>query len=226
MHIFKSNVLGLASNTRYPHEFIINDKSSKDDLKNVFNKDYVCATYKYSKRDYDNFLVSDCLALDCDNDHSDDPNAWITPQNLIDEFDNVFIVFHMSRNNMKEKAGKTPRPKFHVFMSMDPIKDPQAYAELKRKINSIWPYFDKNAEDAARFFFGTEDPEVIISPGKLTINSFIESYEQFANMDDDNQVIKCGERNSKLSKYAAIILKRYGDTEEARQLFDDKNYKC
>ena len=50
MHIFKSNVLGLASNTRYPHEFIINDKSSKDDLKNVFNKDYVCATYKYSKR--------------------------------------------------------------------------------------------------------------------------------------------------------------------------------
>lgn len=226
MKFYKSNVLGMPSNTRYPHEFEAKQTTNKEQIRQIFNKDYVCATYKYDKRDCANFLVSDCLALDCDNDHSDDPNAWITPQNLIDEFDNVFMIFHMSRNNMKEKDGKAPRPKFHVFMSMEPIKNPEAYAELKRKINTIWPYFDKNAEDAARFFFGTEEPEVIVSPGKLTINAYIDAYERFANMDDDNQVIKCGERNSKLSKYAAIILKRYGDTEEARQLFEDKNEKC
>ena len=226
MKFYKSNVLGMPSNTRYPHEFEAKQTTNKEQIRQIFNKDYVCATYKYDKRDCANFLVSDCLALDCDNDHSDDPNAWITPENLISEFDNVFMIFHMSRNNMKEKDGKAPRPKFHVFMSMDPIKNPEAYAELKRKINTIWPYFDKNAEDAARFFFGTEEPEVIVSPGKLTINAYIDAYERFANMDDDNQVIKCGERNSKLSKYAAIILKRYGDTEEARQLFEDKNEKC
>ena len=214
MKFYKSNVLGMPSNTRYPHEFEAKQTTNKEQIRQIFNKDYVCATYKYDKRDCANFLVSDCLALDCDNDHSDDPNAWITPENLISEFDNVFMIFHMSRNNMKEKDGKAPRPKFHVFMSMDPIKNPEAYAELKRKINTIWPYFDKNAEDAARFFFGTEEPEVIVSPGKLTINAYIDAYERFANMDDDNQVIKCGERNSMLSKYAAIILKRYGDTEE------------
>ena len=226
MKFYKSNVLGMPSNTRYPHEFEAKQTTNKEQIRQIFNKDYVCATYKYDKRDCANFLVSDCLALDCDNDHSDDPNAWITPENLISEFDNVFMIFHMSRNNMKEKDGKAPRPKFHVFMSMDPIKNPEAYAELKRKINTIWPYFDKNAEDSARFFFGTEEPEVIISPGKRTINSFIDSYEQFANMDDDNQIIKCGERNSKLSRYAAIVLKRYGESQEAEELFYAKNSNC
>ena len=226
MKFYKSNVLGMASNTRYPNEYEAKQTTKNDQIRQIFNKDYVCAQYKDNKRSADNFVISDCLALDCDNDHSDDPNAWITPEHIISEFDNVFMIFHMSRHNMLPKDGKSPRPRFHVFMWMDPVKNADAYAELKRKINSIWPYFDKNAEDAARFFFGTENPEIIVSPGNITINAYIDSYEKFANMDDDNQVIKCGERNSKLSKYAAIILKRYGDTDEARQLFDDKNDKC
>ena len=96
----------MPSNTRYPHEFEAKQTTNKEQIRQIFNKDYVCATYKYDKRDCANFLVSDCLALDCDNDHSDDPNAWITPENLISEFDNVFMIFHMSRNNMKEKMAK------------------------------------------------------------------------------------------------------------------------
>ena len=127
---------------------------------------------------------------------------------------------------MKQKNGKAARPKFHVFMQMDEIKDEEAYAELKRKVNSLFPYFDKNAEDSARFFFGTESPEVVISPGNKTINQDINIYERFANLGEEDEIIHVGERNSKLSKFAAITLKRYGDTEEAYQLFVDKNEKC
>ena len=155
MHVFKSNVLGLASNTRYPHEFIIDDKTGKEELKDIFNKDYVCARYKDNKRSGDNYIVSDCLALDCDNDHSDNPDSWITPEDVIRTFEGVFMVFHMSRNHMKEKDGKAARPKFHVFMAMDEIKEESKYAELKRRVNYHFPYFDKNAEDSARLFFGT-----------------------------------------------------------------------
>lgn len=226
MHVFKSNVLGLVSNTRYPHEFIIDDKTGKEELKDIFNKDYVCARYKDNKRSGDNYIVSDCLALDCDNDHSDNPDSWITPEDVIRTFEGVFMVFHMSRNHMKEKDGKAARPKFHVFMAMDEIKEESKYAELKRRVNYHFPYFDKNAEDSARFFFGTEQPEVMISRGNETINHFLDSYDAFANMDDHNQIIPCGQRNSMLSKYAAAILKRYGDTDEARELFDEKNDKC
>ena len=216
----------MAGNTRYPHEYEVKQTTNEDKIRQIFNKDYVCAQYKDNKRSADNFIISDCLALDCDNDHSDDPNSWIKPEHLINEFDNVFMIFHMSRHNMLPKDGKAPRPKFHVFMWMEPVKNADAYAELKRKINSIWPYFDKNAEDAARFFYGTESPEIIISHGNITINSFIDSYEKFANMDAEDEEIPCGKRNSTLSKFAAVILKRYGDTPETEEMFYQKNYKC
>ena len=226
MHIFKSNVLGVAANTKYPHEYVIDSKTTKEDLKEMFDKDYVCAKYKDNKRSSDNFIVSDCLAMDCDNDHSDDPNHWITPEDVIRTFDGVFMVFHMSRNNMKEKDGKAARPKFHVFMAMDEIKDEKRYKDLKIRVNNFAPYFDKNAEDSARFFFGTKEPEVMVVPGNDTINHFLDSYDAFANMDDHNQIIPSGQRNSTLSKYAAVILKRYGDTDEARELFEEKNDEC
>ena len=165
MRFFKSEVLGVASNTRYPIEYVVTQDISIEKLKDVFNRDYVCAEYTNNKRARENFIVSDCLAFDCDNDHSDDPKSWITIEDIKNEFNDVFMVFHLSRNHMKEKNGKAARPKFHVFMQMDEIKDEEAYAELKRKVNSLFPYFDKNAEDSARFFFGTESPEVVISPG-------------------------------------------------------------
>ena len=225
MRFFKSEVLGVAFNTRYPDERVVTQRTSKEELKEVFNKDYICATYKDNKRARENFIVSDCLAFDCDNDHSDDPNTWMTIDNIIKEFAGVFMVFHMSRNNMKEKNGKAARPKFHVFMAMDEIKNEEQYAELKRKVNSMFPYFDKNAEDSARFFYGTESPEVVISPGEKTINEFLFEYEAFANTEEDD-VIRIGSRNSKLSRYASIILKRYGDSEETYQLLVDKNEKC
>ena len=226
MRFFKSEVLGVAFNTRYPDERVVTQKTSKEELKEVFNKDYICATYKDNKRARENFIVSDCLAFDCDNDHSDNPNTWMTIDNIIKEFAGVFMVFHMSRNNMKEKNGKAARPKFHVFMAMDEIKNEEQYAELKRKVNSMFPYFDKNAEDSARFFYGTESPEVVISPGDKTINDFLFEYEAFANAEEDSEVIKIGSRNSKLSRYASIILKRYGESEETYQLLADKNEHC
>ena len=83
MRFFKSEVLGVAFNTRYPNERVVTQRTSIEELKGVFNKDYICATYKDNKRARENFIVSDCLAFDCDNDHSDDPNTWMTVDNII-----------------------------------------------------------------------------------------------------------------------------------------------
>ena len=226
MHIFKSNVLAVAANTSYPHEFVIDSKTTKEDLKEIFDKDYVCAKYRDNKRSRENFIVSDCLALDCDNDHSDDPNHWITPEDIINNFEGVFMVFHMSRHNMKEKHGESARPRFHVFMAMEEIKDEGKYSELKKRVNYYFPYFDKGAEDSARFFFGTDKPEVMIVKGNDTINHFLDSYEAFANMDNYDNTIPVGQRNTTLSKYAAMLLKRYGDSDEAWELFNEKNDNC
>ena len=84
---------------------------------------------------------------------------------------------------MKQKGDKAPRPKFHVFFAIDRITDPGQYSEMKKLVNSIFPYFDTKALDAARFFFGTQKPEVEIFDGPMTLTTFLADDDFDANMD-------------------------------------------
>lgn len=63
------------------------------------------------------------------------------------------LAIHFSRFHMREKNGKPARPKFHVMFPIDRVTDAALYADMKKLVNSIFPYFDTNALDAARFFF-------------------------------------------------------------------------
>ena len=73
--IYSADVTGNPGNCSYPHKHIILEE---DSLKATVNHDYVCAEYKNSYRNGDNFIGSDCLPVDCDNDHSENPEDWIT----------------------------------------------------------------------------------------------------------------------------------------------------
>lgn len=75
--IYSADVTGNPGNCSYPHKHIILDE---DSLKTAVSHDYVCAEYKNSYRNGDNFIGSDCLPVDCDNDHSENPEDWITPE--------------------------------------------------------------------------------------------------------------------------------------------------
>ncbi len=80
--------------------------------------------------------------------------------------------------------------------------------------------------DAARFLFGTEDPQVIYHPGTITLNAFLDDLENeqaFANM---GHTIPEGSRNSTMSRIGARIIKRYGDTPEAKELFLQAAGQC
>ena len=76
--IYHADCIGQAGNCLYPHAVEITDKAS---LAQAVNKDYVCAEYKGSYRNNDNFIGSNCLPVDCDNDHSEDPEDWKYPMN-------------------------------------------------------------------------------------------------------------------------------------------------
>lgn len=39
------------------------------------------------------------------------------------------------------------------------------------------PFFDANATDAARFLFGTENPQVICHPGTISLNALLDDRE-------------------------------------------------
>ena len=226
--IYSSDVLGVESNCLYPHSHEIKDA---DSLKAAVTHDYVCAEYKNSYRLNENFIGSNCLPVDCDNDHSDNPNDWITKEKVEKAFPGVSFAVHYSRHNNLPKGDKSARPRAHYLFPIDRITDAEEYANLKKRLNDIFPYFDKRALDAARFFYGTQNSEVEIVNGTMTLTVYMDSLDD--DFDSDmgsgsygNYQIKQGGRNSEMSHIAGKLIKRYGNTEESRHAFLEMAAKC
>ncbi|OON99421.1 MAG: hypothetical protein ATN35_12755 [Epulopiscium sp. Nele67-Bin004] len=123
-------------------------------------------------------MGSDCIMLDVDNTHSDNPNNWVTPEDLEKALDGVVSFYYaLSRNNNKSKNGKAPRPKYHVYFSINYTTNKEYLQELKLKICALFPYFDENAIDVTRFFFGHHNPicyYVEASANDVGIEEYIE----------------------------------------------------
>lgn len=224
--VFCSDVLGNPSNCFYKHKSVVLDEKI---LKKAVSNDYVCAEYKNGYRSGENFIGSDCLPVDCDNDHSDDPQDWVTPNDVETAFPGVTFAIHYSRSNNAVKKGKSARPRFHVLFSIDCIYDVNAYAKMKKTVNQIFPYFDKKALDSARFFYGTENAAVEIHQGIMTLSEFINERGFAASNDNKTEyssVIYEGSRNATMSRFAGRVLKRYGITDRAYEIYLNKAKKC
>lgn len=220
--IYTADCSGNSANCLYPHKKVITDKET---FQNAIKKDHVTARYNNSYRSSDNFEEADNIPLDCDNDHSDNPKDWVTPFDIALEIPGVSFAASYSRNNMKQKGSKSPRPRFHVFFAIPPITDTEEYTSLKRKIAMQFPYFDTNALDSARFLFGTDSPEVEIYKGDKTIIDYLDK-DDFAEFDKQMDLVPEGKRNSTMSHIAGKLIKRYGSTQEAYELFIKQAENC
>ena len=224
--LYSADFIGNPGNCSYPHKTVVMDA---DSMRNAVSHDYVCAEYKNHYRNSDNFLSADCLPVDCDNDHSEDPKDWITPEDVLEAFPGVSLAIHYSRFNQREKNGKPARPKFHVLFPIDRVTDAALYSDMKKLVNSIFPYFDTKALDAARFFFGTQEPNVELYPGRMNLTEFLNDDEFDADLPGGHEkdvVIPEGSRNATMSRFAGIVIKKYGDTEKAYQSFLEKAATC
>ena len=224
--LYSADYVGVPSNCSYPHKFEVTDAAT---FAEAVKKDYVCAEYMNSYRTNDNFLGSDCLPVDCDNDHSENPADWVTPEDVKKAFPGITFAVHYSRSHMREKNGKAARPKFHVLFPINGMTDPSAYSEMKKLVNTIFPYFDSKALDAARFFFGTASPEVEIIEGDMTLSEFLSAEDFDADMDNNGQrvtTIAEGSRNATMSRFAGRVIKKYGDNDTAFNCFMEEAEKC
>ena len=205
---------------KYPHKFEVTDTAS---FAEAVSRDYVCAEYMNHYRNGENFLGSDCLPVDCDNDHSENPADWVTPADVQAAFPGITFAVHYSRFHMREKNSKSARPKFHVLFPIEYMTDATAYSEMKKLVNTIFTYFDTKALDAARFFFGTANPEVELHPGEMTLSEYLSAEDFDADMPSGShggtQVIPEGSRNATMSRFAGRVIKKYGDSEEAFECF-------
>lgn len=218
--LYCSNTCGSAKNCSYPLPVTID---SEEALREAVCRDYTAGKFRGSRRGIDNFLEADCLIFDVDNTHSDDPNDWIVPDDLKKTFPGVEIYLHYSRSHMKAKNGKAPRPKFHVFMPISPVGDASRFSAMMRAAVSAFPYFDSQALDAGRFFFGTEKPEV----EKLSEGGLFDPAKLPQPRGNGNErIIPAGERNSTMYSFALKVLKRYGLCKRARELFDREAECC
>lgn len=224
--IYSADVTGNPGNCSYPHKQVVLDENS---LKSAVCHDYVCAEYKNNYRNGDNFIGSDCLPVDCDNDHSENPADWITPNDVMQAFPGVTFAVHFSRFNNKVKNGKPARPKFHVLFPISYVTDSTLYRDMKKLVNSIFPYFDTKALDAARFFFGTSAADVALYPGRINLTEYLNEDifdEDMSEGQYDGASIPEGSRNATMSRFAGRVIKKYGDGDKAYQLFEEEAEKC
>ena len=225
-NIYYADCIGREDNCLYPHKVDVTDEAS---LEQAVSRDYVCAEYKNHYRSKANFINSNCLAVEFDNDHSENPDEWVTPQDLQNAFPDVTMGIHYSRHHMKKKNGKPARPKFHAFLEIEPTTDGEAYKAMKEQVAEIFPYVDPKALDAARFFYGTQNPKVEYIPGTKKLNELLNEEDFDAGMNKGtygSYVIKEGSRNATLSRFAGRVVKRYGWNDTSHKIFLDEAAKC
>lgn len=217
---------GNPHNNHYPNHHQITDHAG---LEQVARLDHVAATYVNDRRSSASFICSDCVVMDIDNDHTDTPSEWVTPDKLAVSMPGVEFMTATSRNDQKPKGVLSARPRFHVYFPITEVTDAGTYAGLKRRLAARFGFFDQQALDAGRFIYGTTNPTVTIHDGDWLLDAWLDEADEqdvFAAFDASTQVIGEGSRNATLSRFAGRVLIRYGQTVQARDLFDRKASLC
>ena len=70
-----SGQTGVQTTTVYPNQVTITDEIS---LQTVVQFDHVAGLFLNNTRSNTNFVKSDVLVMDIDNDHSENPDEWMT----------------------------------------------------------------------------------------------------------------------------------------------------
>lgn len=229
--LYTADCTGIPSNCVYPHEVVVD---SKEKMVEAIEKDHVCAKYKNNYRSNENFMEANGFFMDNDNDHTDNPAEFITAEKLSEMLADVDHVIVPSRHNMLPKGSKPAKPRQHIYFPCQPYKDSTMYAAVKRAIQKKFPFLDDNAMDAARFFFGSscDADDIIWNEGFLQIDETLDEddYVEEAVEKEEYQtgggVIHEGSRNNTLSLFAGKVLKKFGITDKAYDLFLERAAKC
>lgn len=217
--LWTADCSGNKFNCEYPHKHIVTDIES---LKKLIVKDHVFICFKNNYRLNKNFEYTDVLVVECDNEHTEKEQEWITPEMVEMFIPDVTYITYTSRHNMKQKGKYSPRPRFHIIFFIERITDRKRYEDLLKMVHTCFPYCDDGALDAARFFFASSESEVYVNIGMENLSQFFE-IDAFSEMDT---VIPEGERNKKMFKWCLHSFVRYGVTDEAINSYYRFAEKC
>lgn len=127
-------------------------KKGTDDYKNMSQ----ALGAKY--RDASHWKGSQFLFGDVDNGKKDIPCSLEQFREIFSKFEYWIIT---SRNHQKEKKGEPAADRFHVlFPQESPYRDREKHAYEMACLREQFPFFDGNAKNPERFFFGCANPIV------------------------------------------------------------------
>ena len=177
-----------AKNVQYPSTLKIN---GIEDLKLAAQYDHMPGKMVNNYRHSDNFMECDCLVFDVDNTHTDEPDGWIRADDIAEALP-VALYLIESRNYMKAKShtdpktGYTvttePREKWHGYCPLSHrITNKAEYERLIKNVVALFPFVDISAIDAARFFYGVQEPHITYYEPESPEAPYIDTY--IAGMD-------------------------------------------
>ena len=156
------------------------------DLLQAAQYDHIFSQMRDNYRNGTNFLATNCLELDLDNTHSDDPDEWKSADDIAEAFPEVQLYYVYSRNHMKPKRDKQgrihePRPKMHAYMPLShTIKDHDEAEQLMSAARMIMDHthgqehlFDQKAAHPEQMIYGVENPQGGEIEGDLCIDEYL-----------------------------------------------------
>ncbi len=182
--MYLASCTGNAQNTIYNDMVVIN---CAEDLAAACLKDHVCTEFKDNRRGSDNFIRCHAIQADCDNDNTEDPAAWITPDMVAARLPGVAFYAVTSRNCGKvkhpgEPGEKSARPRYHYYFPLRvPIPNIIAIRGIMAQLLELLPEFDRDGMKPAQFFYGHADPAARYYPGKQDVAVYLMKHPQKAN---------------------------------------------
>ena len=171
IEVHYSNAYQNAKNCLYKNH---GTAENAEEFKKLVAYDHVFFEFKDDYRAIKNFLGTSVAALDCDNDHSENKDDWITLRKLTELFPDVRFIVYTSRNHMKQKGSKAPRPRFHILFPVERITSADEYVALLKRLQKYLPVFDEKALDAGRFYFGNKEAKVYFHEGEFSITDTLD----------------------------------------------------
>ena len=177
-------------NTTYSTQATI---TTGEELKKAAQFDHVAGLFKNNERSNDNFIEADCLIMDCDNDHSEDPSLWLTPKKLSEHLNDTEFSIVYSKSHMRVKASKhapdgegySARDRFHIYLPLsENVTEAAKIRELKQRLIAFVPELDEGAKDAARYIAGVENPQGLFFEGSLCVDEFLTLYAPYNETEE------------------------------------------
>ena len=218
-HISKPFTLSVAVGVRqnvfnkeYGH---VSEIRTLHDLQQAVLFDNTCCIFKNNYRKTEMFIQTDVICMDCDNDHEDNPENWLTPEKLAFLLPDVLFLVVYSRHHMKDKPDTkgniiSPRPRWHVYFPLSrSYSEYNTLKDMKELILQRFPEFDSAAKDVTRLLFGVENPICELHEGTSYIDEFLSSNRNSSQM------------RKEAFKEAMSAINQFGITDKAKNSFNN-----